>query len=464
MSVRLRPIEITDPMLLGFHKQKEAAFLEAKKHFNEARLKLAEMDEEIETFKSWVVSVVEKYQSPTELLPPLSVLKGEREGYLKQHREFKEVYVKASAVAYKILETTNYLQPAFRIDSEEKYFDENMHNFYAQMRQSEKICLDRADKLKGMFTDIVHQKSVTLALIEDAELTMALERLRTIVENRNPRPSRASQFLNYLSSYAPALTLREPSPEPVKARDPPKRAALTPLNLAVIPRFNPSAPSLHARVSPSPARPLQRSASHRFPLFSTSGSSPRSLQISSEISTSSPRQEPFFPSKAATDRNRREAPDSWESISLGASEARNSISPRTESPRESRSSYARRIVLTPRETSPARSRRDREISSPRYEVSPRGVSPTYPRDSRISIRDRDALSARRDRDQTSSSHEKSPRQIRVPSKTIPREPRPSYRPSSERRYEPRSPDPIEERRKRHSMKPSIQYKDEKTYR
>jgi hypothetical protein len=248
-----------------------------------------------------------------------------------------------------------------------------------------------------------------------------LEKLRCIVENKNPRPFgfRVPQFLSYFSPHAEA-----PSPEPIKARDPPKRAALAPLNLAVIPPYNPAqAPSLHARVSEPSPRYQQRSPSHRFPLFSTSGSSPRSLQISSEVSTSSPRQEPFFPSKRGADRRE---PDSWESISLGASEVRKSLSSREDSPRQP---YVRRAV---RETSPA-----------------------YPRrDSRFSIRDRETLSA----------HEKSPQQIRQASKTTPREPKPVYRPSSERRPEPRSPAPVEEKRKRYSMQPFIEYKDEKTYR
>ena len=441
MSVRLKPIAITDPMLVDFHNQDKDAFFKTKKYLMEAQLKLAEMDEEIETFKSWIISVVDQYQNSPESLPSFNELKVERESYLKQYQEFQEVYVKVSTVAYRTIRVINSLQTAFRSPSEGKYFEKNAHPFYVQMLELEKVCLGYADELQAMFTKIVHQKSVTLASIEDIELTGALEKLRIIVENKNVRPSRASQFLNYFSPYAVATSNRELSPEPIK-KDPPKRAALT-LNISAIPPYKPAqTPSLQVRVSPSTSQHLERSPSHRFPLFSTSGSSPRSLQIS-ELSTSSPRPEPFFPAKARGQR----AADSWESISIGASSARKSVSSREESPR----SYVRRGMST-RELSP------REISSPRYSrerevASPRGASPHSHR-----VRDRETLSVRRG-DPIPSSQEKTPPQIRISHRSA-REP--TYRSASDRRPEPISA--LEEKRKRHSMKPSIQYKEEKPYR
>lgn len=336
MAVHLRTTGTTDPMLIGINERKESAFLEVVKYLQEAQLRLGELDTEIGAFKNRVIKVGEEYRQSENSLPPVQVLIRERADFLEEYQGFMEVYIKASILAYKTIETINYLQPAYRIESEVRRFQEHLPDFYAQVQQSEKKNLEQIDKLQKMFTNVLHQKSIVLKLIEDRSLTEALEKLRSLIGKNEFKTSRASKLLSYVS-YALTPAIQEPLTAPEKIRT---RSALTKLNIDAIPTFSATqTPSLNRRTSISPSRdkylssedslspPTQRQRSLRV-----SASSPRSLTFSSGTSSYSPRKLFLTPRAPIASKNvhhsYRSSSDSMETISLSTSSPRDAPSPR----------------------------------------------------------------------------------------------------------------------------------------
>src|SRR5581483_11281464 len=203
MSVRMKAANtvITEPMLMGFAEKKNAAFQEAYDHLTEGRLRLNGIDGEVALFKKKVLKTIKEYQQEVKPLTSRVEVVGGRGRLREEYAEFISLYVKASILAYKTMETINYLKPAYRAFSEEEIFRKNEPDIYRQLKELDRNCSTQADELQKLVTQIVHQKNAFYALIYDPSLICALEQLDAVVDVRDPPSSRVSQIFSYITSY-----------------------------------------------------------------------------------------------------------------------------------------------------------------------------------------------------------------------------------------------------------------------
>lgn len=229
---------ITDPMLLSFHKQGEAACLILQKHLDEGFYSLTEAITKIDRFTERVRNAAKAYQSEKNLLFSINTLYGQQEEFLEEYQGYKTTHLKAVILIENTQKTIQLIQPTRRSRSDEKSFQENLPAYYAELKQSEETFSRYADQLKKTQSIISSLKHRLHAAIDSKTLKVALEKFRHIVENQGSSRSKPTRLLGHFSSHSQPpiilepihLTAKRPSVSPLheekKTRPPFSRASI----------------------------------------------------------------------------------------------------------------------------------------------------------------------------------------------------------------------------------------------
>lgn len=200
-EMRTQSVMVTDPLLVGFSTVKQRAFSEAHEHLNEVERGVDKLIGEVTVFKNKVLKTLQESQDESSLLSNRRVLIIEQGKLQEEYSGFILTYVKISTLTYRVQETINYLNPAYRSANEERIFQENAPNFHAQNQELDRQCAQLAERLQDLCTKVLRQKANLYSSIYDFALTRALDKLRALAEMRESPSSKGTQLYTYFSSY-----------------------------------------------------------------------------------------------------------------------------------------------------------------------------------------------------------------------------------------------------------------------
>lgn len=188
-------VKISDPSLVSFHNQRQIIFDNTQKQVNE---QLPIHEKNAATFKDFEEKVNAKdrlYQQATESFIPAEGIVGELKVCTQEYQGYKEILAKVSLLAENILASIHFLKPISRSIKEEKSFQADAPDLYAQVKQSEKICLGHIEALQASLSKTLELKNKLLEQIHNPKINASLQRFLGILDNQGkPLPTAARAF------------------------------------------------------------------------------------------------------------------------------------------------------------------------------------------------------------------------------------------------------------------------------
>ena len=206
-----KPVEITDPTLLGFHNQREIANVGTEQQIERSLPQLQKTNEEIVSFGTTVRERGKLLQEERVRVPSQQDLNTERDGYNARYHGFKEAYEKAGLLAESILGTIRFLTPVQRNWHVEQSLKDESPGLYAQTKRSEEICLEHIGELNKSHQEVVSLRTKLLTAINDKSLTWSLERFCGIVDNHGKPLPWYNRAYNYVSPYIVSAHIPKPA-------------------------------------------------------------------------------------------------------------------------------------------------------------------------------------------------------------------------------------------------------------
>ncbi len=213
--VSSKPVDITDPTLSNFHNQRIISFSGTTKQIDEFTPTLRNSVSEIAQFSGAVRDKGWAYQNEAETPPEQAKLIEQKEAFLKQYDNFKQVHEKSALLAVNILSTITFLTPVPRTWSQEQSFQTDSPELYQQTKRSEEICLGHIATLNKSLSQINSLKDRLLESINNSDLTWSLQRFCAIVDNNGKPLSLYTRAGLTVSPYIFTPVIPKPTTTPV---------------------------------------------------------------------------------------------------------------------------------------------------------------------------------------------------------------------------------------------------------